>query len=94
MHDVDKYGISKVVEMALNRVNPGGKLPIHLSFDIDALDPFVAPSTVYPVCWTAPSEKYDWYSSPKRRLTEDSRSEMAVIFARHCGRLDCWLRWI
>ncbi|KAF7368153.1 Arginase [Mycena venus] len=46
MHDVDKYGIGKVVKMALNHVNPDGKLPIHLSFDIDALDPFAAPSTV------------------------------------------------
>ncbi|KAJ7839977.1 arginase [Mycena olivaceomarginata] len=35
MHDVDKYEI--------------GKLPIHLSFNIDVLDPFMAPSTVYPV---------------------------------------------
>jgi arginase len=59
MHDVDKYGIGKVIEMALDHVNPDRKLPIHLSFDIDALDPFVAPSTVYPVCETPASEKYD-----------------------------------
>ena len=49
MHEVDKYGIGRVVEMALDHVNPGRKLPIHLSFDIDALDPAVAPSTGTPV---------------------------------------------
>jgi len=45
MHEVDKYGIGKVVEMALDHVNPGREKPIHLSFDVDALDPTVAPST-------------------------------------------------
>ncbi|KAI9594415.1 arginase [Syncephalis fuscata] len=49
MHDVDKYGIGKVVEMALDHVNPERNLPIHLSFDVDALDPTVAPSTGTPV---------------------------------------------
>ncbi|PBK78763.1 arginase [Armillaria solidipes] len=49
MHEVDKYGIGKVVEMALDHVNPKRDLPIHLSFDIDALDPSVAPSTGTPV---------------------------------------------
>jgi len=49
MHEVDKYGIGKVVEMALDHVNPQRNLPIHLSFDVDALDPSVAPSTGTPV---------------------------------------------
>ncbi|KAF9265696.1 Ureohydrolase [Marasmius fiardii PR-910] len=49
MHEIDKYGIGKVVEMALGHVNPNRDLPIHLSFDIDALDPNVAPSTGTPV---------------------------------------------
>jgi arginase len=44
MHEVDKYGIGKVVEMALDHVNPKREKPIHLSFDVDALDPTVAPS--------------------------------------------------
>ncbi|KAL0946819.1 hypothetical protein HGRIS_012988 [Hohenbuehelia grisea] len=52
MHEVDRYGIGRVVEMALEWVNkgygPGGR-PIHLSFDVDALDPTVAPSTGTPV---------------------------------------------
>jgi arginase len=49
MHEVDKWGIGKVVEMALDAVNPNRDLPIHLSFDVDALDPSVAPSTGTPV---------------------------------------------
>ena len=34
MHHVDKYGIGKVVEMALEHV--GQDRPIHLSFDVGA----------------------------------------------------------
>lgn len=49
MHEVDRYGIGKVVEMALDHINPDRNKPIHLSFDVDALDPSVAPSTGTPV---------------------------------------------
>jgi arginase len=49
MYDVDKYGIYNVIQMALDRVNPRRDLPIHLSFDVDALDPSVAPATGTPV---------------------------------------------
>ncbi|KAG0267968.1 Arginase, catabolizes arginine to ornithine and urea [Actinomortierella ambigua] len=49
MHEVDKYGIGKVVEMAVEHVSPGLSRPVHLSFDVDALDPTVAPSTGTPV---------------------------------------------
>lgn len=44
MHEVDRHGISQVLDMALEHVNPTRDRPIHLSFDIDALDPTVAPS--------------------------------------------------
>ncbi|KAI9826951.1 MAG: Arginase, catabolizes arginine to ornithine and urea [Phylliscum demangeonii] len=47
MHDVDKHGIGRVMELALGHI--GNDTPIHLSFDVDALDPFVAPSTGTPV---------------------------------------------
>lgn len=47
MHDVDRHGIGKVVEMALGHI--GTDTPIHLSFDVDALDPQWAPSTGTPV---------------------------------------------
>jgi arginase len=47
MHDIDRHGIGKVVEMALAHI--GTDTPIHLSFDVDALDPQWAPSTGTPV---------------------------------------------
>ncbi|XP_077986199.1 arginase-1-like [Glandiceps talaboti] len=46
---VDKLGIVEVVEKAINSVNPNGDRPIHLSFDIDSLDPNEAASTGTPV---------------------------------------------
>ena len=52
MHHLDKYGIGKVMDLALEYINDGTNRrdrPIHLSFDIDALDPSVAPSTGTPV---------------------------------------------
>jgi len=49
MHHVDKYGIGKVVEMAIQHVTSNGERPIHLTFDVDGLDPEVAPSTGTPV---------------------------------------------
>ncbi|KAH6682699.1 arginase [Halenospora varia] len=47
MHDIDRHGIGKVMEMALGHI--GNDTPIHLSFDVDALDPMWAPSTGTPV---------------------------------------------
>lgn len=47
MHDIDRFGIGRVMEMALGHI--GNDTPIHLSFDVDALDPMVAPSTGTPV---------------------------------------------
>lgn len=36
------------MEMALSKVDPKDEKPYHISFDIDALDRFEAPSTVLP----------------------------------------------
>lgn len=47
MHDVDRHGIGKVMDMALEYI--GSETPVHLSFDVDALDPMWAPSTGTPV---------------------------------------------
>merc|ERR1712013_244460 len=49
MQDVDRLGIVQVVEEALGSVDPHGERNIHLSFDIDALDPGDAPATGTPV---------------------------------------------
>ncbi|KAJ3079852.1 Arginase, catabolizes arginine to ornithine and urea, partial [Rhizoclosmatium hyalinum] len=65
MHEVDKWGIGRVVDAAIQylyqttpdseeepaeRDEHGNKVcPIHLSFDVDGLDPSVAPATGTPV---------------------------------------------
>ncbi len=43
MYDIDKLGIGKVMEQVEDYLK--NKSNIHLSYDIDALDPFFAPST-------------------------------------------------
>ncbi|KAL1497156.1 hypothetical protein ABEB36_008162 [Hypothenemus hampei] len=45
MEDIENYGISTVVEMAINKIDPNKDKSIHVSFDIDALDTLEAPST-------------------------------------------------
>lgn len=46
MYDIDKYGIGKVMDLALIHLLEGNKnRPIHLSWDIDAIDPIHAPAT-------------------------------------------------
>merc|ERR1719446_1031391 len=45
MHDIDRYGIGTVMDMALHRINPHSNRPIHLEFDIDGCDPSIAPGT-------------------------------------------------
>lgn len=49
MYHVDKYGINEVVKMALEVVNPNGENPIHLSYDVDAIDPMYVAATGTPV---------------------------------------------
>jgi len=46
MHEIDRYGVGHVMEMALDHLlkdNPDRRL--HLSYDIDAVDPMLAPAT-------------------------------------------------
>lgn len=47
MADVETHGIASIMSRALEYLGP--KTPLHLSFDIDALDPAIAPSTGTPV---------------------------------------------
>ena len=42
MYDIDRLGIGKVMEETISYL---GDKQIHLSFDIDAIDPFFAPHT-------------------------------------------------
>lgn len=46
MSDIDQYGIGRVMEMSLSHLcNKDKDRPLHLSFDIDAIDPNLAPAT-------------------------------------------------
>ena len=49
IEDLKKYGMKQSIEMALSTINPNGDLPIHISFDVDGMDPIDAPSTGTPV---------------------------------------------
>ncbi|KAI9911044.1 hypothetical protein PsorP6_010939 [Peronosclerospora sorghi] len=46
MQEVDRYGIGKVMEMALDHLIGKKQRALHMSYDIDAVEPLVAPSTV------------------------------------------------
>lgn len=47
MTDIDRYGIGGVMQRALNHLMRNNNInrPLHLSFDIDAVDPILAPAT-------------------------------------------------
>ena len=45
MTDVDRLGIGKVMEATMAHLFKSGERPLHLSYDIDAIDPHFAPST-------------------------------------------------
>ncbi|XP_078262475.1 arginase-2, mitochondrial [Rhinoraja longicauda] len=48
MKEVDQLGIKKVMEKTFDHLI-GKKRPLHLSFDVDAIDPSLAPATGTPV---------------------------------------------
>ena len=48
MSDVDRHGIHRIMKKALARVTDGTKY-LHVSFDLDAVDPTVAPGVGTPV---------------------------------------------
>jgi len=49
MRHIDSMSIEKVIEQAMARLNPSGKKKLHVSYDIDAIDPIYANSTGTPV---------------------------------------------
>ena len=49
MRDIDRLGIGRVMDDALAALLAHGPRPLHLSFDIDAVDPAIAPATGTPV---------------------------------------------
>nr|XP_045622179.1 arginase, hepatic-like [Procambarus clarkii] len=49
MREVDSLGLDKVICRSLEHLKPQATRPLHVSFDIDSLDPHEAPSTGTPV---------------------------------------------
>ncbi|XP_053476222.1 arginase-2, mitochondrial isoform X1 [Ictalurus furcatus] len=49
MRDIDRLGMQRVMEVTLDHLLARKRRPIHLSFDIDAFDPTLAPATGTPV---------------------------------------------
>ncbi|KAI1895230.1 hypothetical protein AGOR_G00104170 [Albula goreensis] len=49
MRDIDRMGMQRVMEVTLDHLLSRKQRPIHLSFDIDAFDPSLAPATGTPV---------------------------------------------
>jgi arginase len=46
MHEIDRYGIGHVMDLALHHLlDRDGSRPLHMSYDIDAIDPLLAPAT-------------------------------------------------
>lgn len=45
MDHVDKYGIGEVMSQTINYLDPDGKHPFHLSFDVDGMDPLTVSQT-------------------------------------------------
>ena len=49
MDDLARDGIKRQVQKLLDKLNPNRDKPIHISFDVDGMDPLDAPSTGTPV---------------------------------------------
>jgi len=49
MREIDDLGIKEVARQALKIINPQFSRPLHVSFDVDVLDPSEAPATGTPV---------------------------------------------
>ncbi|XP_008297336.1 arginase-1 [Stegastes partitus] len=47
--EVDRLGIARVMEETCDYLTARGKKPVHLSYDVDAIDPSVTPATGTPV---------------------------------------------
>lgn len=49
MHEIDKYGMTAVMEKAIKHLKGNGVDGVHLSLDLDALDPLYTPGVGTPV---------------------------------------------
>lgn len=45
MDHIVKYGIGEVMNQAIQYLDPKGKYPFHISFDLDVMDPYLVNQT-------------------------------------------------
>jgi len=78
----------QVVKRALDLINPGRNRPLHVSFDIDSLDPLEAPATgtkgmfgsIQIICDTLGQRVSNfWASSPSERQIFKSLSRSEIF---------------
>jgi len=43
--DVKSFGMERVIDQILKQIDPEDRYPLHVSFDVDAADPSIAPAT-------------------------------------------------
>lgn len=79
MYDIDKKGIGKVMEEVQDYMSGRN---IHLSYDIDSMDPFYAPSTGTAVRGGLTFREVFIISSVSVIFNRE------IMFARHCMRLE------
>jgi agmatinase len=85
MHDVRDRGIRAVVEEALGAVGPG---PVHLSVDVDVLDPAYAPGTGTPEPGGMTSVDLLWACREIAARTELSGFEVVEVIPTAVGSAD------
>lgn len=47
--DVAEFGMKAVIRQVVNEIDPEGTYPLYVSFDVDSVDPLIAPATGVPV---------------------------------------------
>lgn len=47
--DVAEFGMKAVIRQVINEIDPDGDYPLYVSFDVDSVDPLIAPATGVPV---------------------------------------------
>jgi len=47
--DVAQFGMKAVIRQVINEIDPEGRYPLYVSFDVDSVDPLIAPATGVPV---------------------------------------------
>ena len=92
MEEVHGIGIKEAVKYALSRIDPRNKRHIHVSFDIDALDPLEAPSTGTPgrmMLLKVKERNLSFILCSQRRINATRRNRIVEKCAPHRSTFSC-----